>query len=160
MCNDAVVDPSRTPPNKYVMKLIVNNVPYRITGDATGKIQARSWQEAKEPYADHVIDMITNTYAPNFKNLILKRVVHSPEDIERAIPSAVRGTVCHGAFVPYQMGSMRPIPEMANYRSPVPNVYLCGSGSHPGAGVSMAPGRNAALAILADLRASEARRIL
>ena len=152
MCNDSVVDPSRTPPNKYVMKLIANNVPYRITGDATGKIGARTWEEAKEPYADHIIDMITNTYAPNFKNLILKRVVHSPEDMERVIPSAVRGTVCHGAFVPYQMGSMRPIPELADYRTPVPNVYLCGSGSHPGAGVSMAPGRNAAHVILADLK--------
>ena len=152
MCNDSVVDPSRTPPNKYVMKLIANNVPYRITGDATGKIGARTWEEAKEPYADHIIDMITNTYAPNFKNLILKRVVHSPEDMERVIPSAVRGTVCHGAFVPYQMGSMRPIPELADYRTPVPNVYLCGSGSHPGAGVSMAPGRNAAHVILVDLK--------
>ena len=96
--------------------------------------------------------MITDTYAPNFKSLILKRVVHSPEDIERAIPSAVRGTVCHGAFVPYQMGPMRPIPELSHYRTPVPNVYLCGSGSHPGAGVSMAPGRNAAHVILADLK--------
>jgi len=153
MCNDSVVDPSRTPPNKYVMKLIVNNVPYRITGDATGKIGARTWEQAKEPYADHIIDMITDTYAHNFKNLILKRVVHSPEDMERIIPSAVRGTVAHGAFVPYQMGSMRPIPELGNYRTPVPNVYLCGSGSHPGAGVSMAPGRNAARLILADLRA-------
>ena len=113
MCNDSAVDPGRTPPNKYVMKLIANNVPYRITGDATGKIGARTWEEAKEPYADHIIDMITDTYAPNFKSLILKRVVHSPEDMERTIPSAVRGTVCHGAFVPYQMGPMRPIPELS-----------------------------------------------
>ena len=152
MCNDSVVDPSRTPPNKYVMKVIANNVPYRITGDATGKIGARTWEEAKEPYADHIIDMITDTYAPNFKSLILKRVVHSPVDMERMIPSAVRGTVCHGAFLPYQMGPMRPIPELSDYRTPVPNVYLCGSGSHPGAGVSMAPGRNAAQVILADLK--------
>ncbi|HMK37508.1 MAG TPA: NAD(P)/FAD-dependent oxidoreductase [Desulfomonilaceae bacterium] len=152
MCNDSAVDPGRTPPNKYVMKLIVNNVPFRITGDATGKIAARTWDGAKEPYADHIIDMITEAYAPNFKSLILKRVVHSPVDIERAIPSAVRGTVTHGAFVPYQMGPMRPIPELSDYRTPVPNVYLCGSGSHPGAGVSMAPGRNAAQVILADLK--------
>ena len=86
------------------MKLIANNVPYRITGDATGKIGARTWEEAKEPYADHIIDMITDTYAPNFKSLILKRVVHSPVDMERIIPSAVRGTVCHGAFRPLPDG--------------------------------------------------------
>jgi beta-carotene ketolase (CrtO type) len=54
-------------------------------------------------------------------------------------------------MLPYQTGSMRPIAEMGNYRSPVENVYLCGSGSHPGPGVSMVPGRNAAEAIYSDL---------
>ena len=68
------------------------------------------------------------------------------------MPSAPRGTITHGAFVPYQFGSLRPIPEMGNYRSPITNVYLCGSGSHPGAGVTMAPGRNAAQIIYQDLR--------
>jgi beta-carotene ketolase (CrtO type) len=63
----------------------------------------------------------------------------------------VHGTICHIAMLPYQTGSMRPIPEMGDYRSPVENVYLCGSGSHPGPGVSMAPGRNAAETIFSDL---------
>jgi beta-carotene ketolase (CrtO type) len=81
----------------------------------------------------------------------LKRVVHSPLDIERLMVSAVRGTVTHGAFVPYQLGAQRPVPELAHYRSPVPNVYLCGAGSHPGGGITMAPGRNAARVILADV---------
>jgi phytoene dehydrogenase-like protein len=54
-------------------------------------------------------------------------------------------------MVPYQSGAMRPTPDFAGYRSPVENVYLCGSGSHPGAGVSMAPGRNAAQVICRDL---------
>jgi phytoene dehydrogenase-like protein len=54
-------------------------------------------------------------------------------------------------MVPYQSGAMRPTPDFAGYRSPVENVYLCGSGSYPGAGVSMAPGRNAAQVICADL---------
>jgi phytoene dehydrogenase-like protein len=67
--------------------------------------------------------------------------------------SAVRGTVTHGAFLPYQMGSQRPLPELAQYRTPVANVYLCGSGSHPGGGITMAPGYNAARAILDDLSA-------
>lgn len=152
MCNESAVDPSRTPPNKHAMKLVINNVPLRISGDATGKINARTWDEAKEPYADHIIEMVTDLYAPNLKDLILKRVVHSPLDIEKAIPSAVHGTFIHGAFVPYQMGPMRPIPELAAYRTPVRNVYMCGSGSHPGGGVSMAPGRNGAQVILADMK--------
>ncbi|HKH58627.1 MAG TPA: hypothetical protein VKA20_08830, partial [Rubrobacter sp.] len=74
-----------------------------------------------------------------------------PLDLERKLSSAVHGTICHGAMLPYQTGSMRPIPEMGDYRSPVENVYLCGSGSHPGPGVSMAPGRNAAETIFSDL---------
>lgn len=151
LCNDASADPSRAPRGKFVMKVIVNNVPYRIKGDATGKIKALTWKEAKEPYGDHLIDMIATNYIPNLKSLILKRVVHSPEDVELRIPSAVQGTVTHGAFLPYQMGPLRPIPELAHYRTPVDNVYLCGSGSHPGGGVSMAPGRNAAHVVLGDL---------
>jgi phytoene dehydrogenase-like protein len=123
----------------------------RLEGDATGRIRARTWAEAREPYADYLIDLITTNYIPDLKAKILKRVAHSPIDISRKIISAVRGTLGHGAFLPYQNGSLRPIPELGEYKTPVPNVYLCGSGSHPGPGVSMAPGRNAAQAILERL---------
>lgn len=150
MLNDSTIDPSRCPAGKAVMKLLVHNVPYEISGDATGKIHGRTWDEAKEPYADHLVDYLTETYAPTLKSNILKRVVHSPVDIERLMVSAVHGTVTHGAILPYQIGSMRPLPELAQYRAPIPNVYLCGSGSHPGAGITMAPGRNAARIILGD----------
>jgi beta-carotene ketolase (CrtO type) len=151
LCNDAAADPGRAPAGKFVMKIVANNVPYCISGDATGKIAARSWDEAKEPYADHLLDLITDNYIPNLNRLVLKRVVHSPVDMEQMFPSAVRGTVTHGAFLPYQAGALRPIPALGNYRTPVANVYLCASGSHPGGGVSMAPGRNAARVILSDL---------
>jgi phytoene dehydrogenase-like protein len=150
LCNDAAADPGRAPVGKFVMKIVANNVPYHIKGDATGKIRARSWDEAKEPYADHLLDLLTAHYIPNLKRLILKRVVHSPVDMERIIPSAVHGTVTHGAFLPYQSGALRPIPELGHYRTPIANVFICASGSHPGGGVSMAPGRNAAQVILAD----------
>ncbi len=153
MCNDSVIDPSRAPAGKAVMKMIVHNVPYEIRGDATGKIGRRDWESVKEPYADYLIDFLTETYAPSLKGSILKRVVHSPLDMERRMMSAVRGTATHGAFLPYQSGAQRPLPELAHYRAPVPNVYLCGSGSHPGGGISMAPGHNAAKTILSDLSA-------
>jgi beta-carotene ketolase (CrtO type) len=152
MCNDSAIDPERAPPGKAVMKLIVLNVPYEIKGDATGKISGRSWDKAKEAYADHVIDLVENAYVPGLRERILTRVVHSPVDMERAIPSAVYGTVTHGASLPYQSGEQRPLPGLGHYRMPVPNVYLCGSGAHPGGGVSMAPGRNAAHVILAELK--------
>ena len=151
ICNDSAQDPSRVPSGKGLMKLVVQPVPYEIKGDATGKIKGRTWDEVKELFADYIIDRLTRDYIPTLRNNILKRVVHSPQDLDRIMPSTPRGTITHGALVPYQMGSMRPIPEMGNYKSPIQNVYLCGSGSHPGAGVSLAPGRNAAQVIFQDL---------
>jgi len=134
--NDSVIDPSRTPEGKHLKKFVVLRVPYEIAGDATGQIQERDWDAAKEGYADYLIDRITAEYMPDLEEKLLKRVAHSPFDLERKLSSAVHGTICHGAMLPYQTGSMRPIR---------------GSGSHPGPGVSMAPGRNAAQAICSDL---------
>ncbi|MBO0696077.1 MAG: NAD(P)/FAD-dependent oxidoreductase, partial [Verrucomicrobia bacterium] len=149
--NDSAIDPGRAPAGKALMKFVVLSVPYVITGDATGRIAAGNWEEAREPYADYLIEHITANYIPDLEAKILKRVAHSPVDISRKIISAVRGTLGQGAFVPYQTGSLRPIPELGQYKTPIPNVYLCSSGSHPGPGVSMAPGRNAAQIIFGDL---------
>lgn len=151
VCNDSMADPGRVPPGKGLIKILVKCVPYEIQGDAAGKIAARNWDEAKEAYADRVIDLLTEHYAPNLKARILKRVVHSPRDQERLISSAVRGTELQGAFLPYQSGALRPIPELGHYRTPVANVYLCSAGSHPGPGVSFMPGRNAAQVIYRQL---------
>lgn len=87
-----------------------------------------------------------------------------PDELELArhgveLIEPVRGTIPHGAMIRYQSGSMRPIPELGGYRSPVPNVYLCGSGTHPGAGVSMGSGRNASEVICADLGLEFAPRV-
>jgi len=149
--NDSMVDPSRAPAGKHLKKFVVLGVPHEIAGDATGTVSARDWPAAKGQYADYLLSTIDATYMPGLKDHILKYTVHSPLDLERTLSSAVHGTIGHGALLPYQKGSMRPIPELGGYRTPVPNVYLCGSGSHPGAGVSMAPGRNAAQVIYGDL---------
>jgi phytoene dehydrogenase-like protein len=149
--NDSAIDPSRAPAGKALMRFVVHSVPYAIKGDATGRIRGRTWDEARDPYADYLIDLITENYIPDLKSKILRRVAHSPIDLATTITSAVRGTIGHGAYLPYQHGALRPIPELGRYKTPVPNVYLCGSGSHPGPGVSMAPGRNAASVVLDDL---------
>lgn len=151
VCNDVAGDSSRAPAGKGLMKLVVQPVPYRIAGDAAGRIKAMDWSEVKEPFADRVIERLEREYIPNLSKQIIKRVVHSPLDIEQMLPSALEGTNSHGAFLPYQVGRMRPIPELGGYRSPIGNVYLCGSGSHPGPGITMAPGRNAAQVIYEDL---------
>jgi beta-carotene ketolase (CrtO type) len=86
------------------------------------------------------------------KNAILKRVILSLVDFESRPTTSIYGTLSCVAVLPYQTSSMRPIPELANYRVPsISNVYLCGSGNHPGPGVSMAAGRDAAQVICADL---------
>jgi beta-carotene ketolase (CrtO type) len=149
--NDATVDPSRAPEGKDLKKFVVLGVPYEVGGDATSEVGQGTWDEIKERYADHLVEMISTQFMPALRERMLKRVVHSPLDIERKLSSAVRGTIPHGAPLPYQSGPLRPTPELGQYRSPVSNVYLCGSGSHPGAGVSMAGGRNAAQLIYADL---------
>jgi len=149
--NEGAMDPSRAPEGKGLMKFVLHFVPYRVKGDAAGRISGTDWDEIKEAYADRMIDLITERYLP-LRDRIVARTVQSPLDLERRLPSAVHGTHQHGAFLPYQVGSMRPIPEFGQYRSSVPNIYLCGAGGHPGSGVTMAAGRNAAQVICADLK--------
>ncbi len=149
--NDSTIDPSRAPAGKHLMKFVVLGVPYEVRGDATGKVGAGPWDEIRERYADYLITMLDENYLPGLGKRIIARAAHSPLDLERKLSSAVRGTIPHGAMIPYQSGAMRPTPDFAGYRSPVANVYLCGSESYPGAGVSMAPGRNAARVICDDL---------
>jgi phytoene dehydrogenase-like protein len=152
--NESLVDPSRTPEGAHLIKLVAHFVPYDIGGDATASgIAGTEWDEVKEAYADYLVDRLTEEHIPSLRERIVKRVVQSPVDLERRMPSAVRGTHQHGAFLPYQTGPMRPIPELGGYRSSIEGVYLCGAGSHPGSGVSMAPGRNAAARIAGDIGA-------
>jgi len=95
--------------------------------------------------------MIVNTideYAPNFRASVLARQIKTPLDIERDL-GMVGGDIFHGALHLDQFYSLRPMPGHASYRMPVSGVYLCGSGAHPGGGVSGLPGHNAAREILA-----------
>jgi phytoene dehydrogenase-like protein len=153
--NESVIDPTRAPAGQALMKFVVHYVPYKVRGDATGRIRGSDWDEIKEAYADHIIERLDANFLPGLRDAIQARAVQSPLDLERRIPSSVHGTHQHGAFVPYQLGAMRPIPEFGGYRSPFANLYLCGAGSHPGSGVTMAPGRNAARLICADLKLAQ-----
>jgi beta-carotene ketolase (CrtO type) len=96
--------------------------------------------------------MVTEDYIPNLKDAILKKIPLPPIDYENKPSTPIRGTLACGNMLPYQTKSMRPIPQLCNYKvHSIGNVYLCGAGSHPGPGVSLAPGRNAAQIILADV---------
>jgi beta-carotene ketolase (CrtO type) len=149
--NEGSIDPSRVPLGKGLLKLFIAPVPYKIKGDAAGAISATTWDDAKEPFIDRLIARLERDYIPDLRQRIVGQAIQTPVDFERLVSSCYQGTVMHGSMVAYQMGAMRPIPELSSYRGPISNVYLCGAGSHPGAGISMLPGRNAAQMIFRDL---------
>jgi phytoene dehydrogenase-like protein len=108
-----------------------------------------SWDENRETVANLIIDTI-EIYAPGFKASVIGRQSLSPLDLERTF-GLPNGDIFHGALTLDQLFFARPIWGYADYRMPVPGLYLCGSGAHPGGGVTGAPGHNAAQAVIADL---------
>jgi phytoene dehydrogenase-like protein len=108
-----------------------------------------SWDDQRDAVADLMIDTVEN-YAPGFKASIIARQILSPLDLER-IFGLPDGDIFHGAMSMDQLFSLRPMRGYADYRMPVPGLYLCGSGAHPGGGVTGAPGHNAAQAVIVDL---------
>lgn len=159
MSNDSIMDPSRVPStsnsNRHLVKFLILSMPYDIKVYNTNNNETNrilDWSSIKDHYSDQIIESITNEYIPNLKDSIAMKVSYSPVDYETKPSTCVRGTLSCGAVLPYQSGWMRPTSALSNYKIPsLQNVYLCGSGNHPGPGVSMAPGRNAAQIILADL---------
>jgi phytoene dehydrogenase-like protein len=139
----STLDPTLSPAGKHVASLFVQYVAPRLLG-------GRNWDEAKDAFADLVIETVSE-YAPNFKASVLARQVLSPLDLERRF-GLVDGDIFHGQMTPDQLFSARPVLGYANYRMPLPNLYLCGSGAHPGGGVTGLPGRNAALGIIRDFK--------
>jgi phytoene dehydrogenase-like protein len=147
----STVDDSLAPPGRHVASLFVQHVaPHRPGG--------RSWDDAKEAFADLVIDTVSE-HAPNFKAALIARQVLSPRDLERRF-GLLDGDIFHGQLTPNQLFSLRPVLGHADYRMPVPGLYLCGSGAHPGGGVTGAPGHNAAREIARDLQPFSWRRLV
>jgi beta-carotene ketolase (CrtO type) len=107
--NEAAMDPTRAPEGRGLMKFVLHYVPYRVTGDARGKIAGTDWDQIKDAYADTMIDYMSEAFPPGLRDRIIARSVQSPVDLERRIRSAVHGTHQHGAYLPYQIGAMRPI---------------------------------------------------
>jgi phytoene dehydrogenase-like protein len=141
----SVLDGSLAPKGQHVASLFVQHVAPKLTG-------GRSWddQREKERFADVVIETVTK-HAPNFRSSILGMQVLSPLDLEMRF-GLVDGDIFHGQLSLDQLFSMRPVLGHADYRMPISGLYLCGSGAHPGGGVTGLPGRNAAREIVRDLK--------
>lgn len=133
-------DDSIAPPGKHIMGIFLQYAPYDLRG--------ADWRSLKDIYADRVMNLIEE-YAPGFKNLVSARQVLSPLDLEE-IYGLTGGNIFHGEMSVGQLFFMRPVPGWAKFRTPIHNLYLCGSGAHPGGGVMGAPGYNAAREILSD----------
>jgi phytoene dehydrogenase-like protein len=110
-----------------------------------------SWDDHREEVADLMIKTVDD-YAPGFARSVIARQINSPLDLERTF-GLIGGDIFHGALSLDQLFAARPMLGYADYRSPIAGLYMCGSGTHPGGGVTGA-GHNAAQAVLKDFRLS------
>ncbi len=147
----SVVDDSLAPPGLHVASLFCQHVHPDLPQVAAG----RTWDDAREEVADLMIDTV-NRHAPNFRASVLGRRVLTPLDLEREF-GLTGGDIFHGRLTLDQLFAARPVLGNADYRMPVRGLYLCGSGAHPGGGVTGIPGHNAAREILRDARLRRGR---
>jgi len=138
----STLDDSLAPKGQHVASMFCQQVQPELSG-------RRSWDDHREEVADHMIATV-DKFAPGFKASVLGRQIFSPLDLERTF-GLVAGDIMHGALSLDQLYSARPVLGHGNYRAPVAGLYMCGSGTHPGGGVSGAPGHNAAREILKDV---------
>jgi len=144
----STLDSSLAPPGQHVASLFCQHVAPQLPN-------GESWDSHRETVADLMIDTVT-AHAPNFKAAVLGRQIMSPLDLERTF-GLTGGDIFHGALSLDQMFSARPMLGYGDYRGPLPGLYMCGSGTHPGGGVTGAPGHNAAREILRDFSRKKLR---
>jgi phytoene dehydrogenase-like protein len=140
----STLDETLCPPGQHVASLFCQHVAPELPGE-------RSWDDHREEVADLMIATV-DRYAPGFAASVLGRQILSPLDLERQF-GLLGGDIFHGALTLNQLFSARPMLGHADYRGPLKGLYHCGSGAHPGGGVTGAPGHNAARVILGDHRA-------
>ena len=134
----SVLDPDMAPPGKHVMSCFVQYAPYNIKG---------GWDDKKrEAFGDAVINALAR-FAPNIKDIILHRQVLTPADLESTF-GLTQGNIFHGELSLQQLFALRPAVQWADYTTPIRGYYQCGSGTHPGGGITGSPGEMAAKKIL------------
>jgi phytoene dehydrogenase-like protein len=136
----SVVDPTLAPPGHHVVSVWALWAPVRLA--------AGTWEARRHEVGEQLIDTLT-AYAPNFRGALVDWMLFTPADLEARV-GLTDGNIRHLDLVPGQMFARRPLPGWARYRTPLPGLYLCGAGTHPGGEVTGAPGHNAAHAILEE----------
>ncbi|KAL5715263.1 hypothetical protein ACHQM5_017104 [Ranunculus cassubicifolius] len=142
----SVLDTTISPPGKHVINLFIQYTPYKPVDG--------SWEDSvyREKFAKRCFSLI-DEYAPGFSSSIIGYDMLTPPDLEREF-GLTGGNIFHGAMGLDSLFLMRPVKGWSGYRTPVGGLYICGSGAHPGGGVMGAPGRNAAHAVLNDIKKS------
>ena len=135
-----LMDPSVAPPGKHVMSIFVQYAPYAI------KEGPENWPQKREAFGDAVIDTLAE-YCPTLKESILHRQVLTPWDLEQEF-GLTEGNIFHGELSLEQLFFLRPVPLWARYETPIRNLWMCASGTHPGGGIMGASGANAARRLL------------
>jgi phytoene dehydrogenase-like protein len=135
-----LVDPSMAPPGKHVISCFVQYAPYRLAPELG------TWDDQREAFGDAVIERIAE-FAPNIRDVILHRNVQTPLDIERTTGLS-EGNIFQGELSLEQLFFNRPVPGYARFRTPIRDLWLCGSATHPGGGIMGANGRIAAMEVL------------
>jgi len=138
-------DSSLAPKGAHVMSIHVQFAPY--------KLKDGDWHSRREELGDAVVKTLSD-YAPNLKELIVGRQLITPLDLERSYGLS-GGHINHGEMSLDQLFAFRPLIGWARYRTPIEGLYLCGAGTHPGGGVTGAPGLNASREIFKDMKCSK-----
>ena len=137
----SLTDPTLAPEGKHVMSIYMQYAPYKLKGD---------WEEQRKALGQTVVQTLAQ-YAPNLPEMILTHQIITPLDLEE-VYGLTGGQIFHGDLALDQFFTMRPLLDWARYRTPIQNLYLCGSGTHPGAGLTGGSGANAAREILKQLK--------
>jgi phytoene dehydrogenase-like protein len=137
----SVLDPTLAPAGQHLMSITMQYAPYQL--------RDTDWESQRERLGDTIIKTLA-VYAPNLEGLIQKRQLITPLDWEREY-GLTEGSIFHGQMELDQLLFMRPVPDWGQYRTPVSKLYLCGAGTHPGGGLTGAPGYNAAREVLKDM---------
>lgn len=137
----SLIDPTLAPEGKHVMSIYMQYAPYKLKGD---------WEQQRRVLGQTVVKTLAE-YAPNLPELILTHQIITPHDLEEKY-GMTGGHIFHGELALDQFFTMRPLLDWARYRTPIERLYLCGSGTHPGAGLTGGSGANAARVIAKDLR--------
>jgi phytoene dehydrogenase-like protein len=137
----SLTDPTLAPDGKHVMSIYMQYAPYKLKGD---------WEDQRKALGQTVVQTLAQ-YAPNLPEMILTHQIITPLDLEE-VYGLTGGQIFHGDLALDQFFTMRPLLDWARYRTPIENLYLCGSGTHPGAGLTGGSGANAAREILKQLK--------